>query len=158
VYAGSGRRVRLPGGGGYGAAAAALPAGSTPPSGGAGAPPSPRGRPAPGGAGIGGARRGVGRYAGGGGGGYGDSGGAVPAGVHQPPVGQRARRVAERVAHTTSRPADDGLFNASAPHRPAPEDDISGYRQWVQVGVFDGVEIEERLYDPTRDRTRAGRR
>jgi hypothetical protein len=154
VYAGSGRR--LPGGGGYGAAAAALPAGSAPPAGGAGASPPVRGRP---GAPAGG-RRGLlgGRYAGGAGGSYSDSGAGVPAGVHQPPMGSRARRVAERVAHTSSRPVDDGLFNASAPHRPAPEDDQRGFQQYVQVGVFDGVEIEEPLYNPARDRTRAGRR
>jgi hypothetical protein len=156
VYAGSGRRLRLPGGGGGYGAAAALPAGSggSPPSGGgAGGSPPMRGRSAPPGA-----RRGVsGRHAGGG---LADTGGrdAVPAGVHQPPMGPRARRVAERMAHTASRPADDGLFNASAPHRLAPEDDNQGYRQWVQVGVFDGVEVEESYYVPSRDRPRSGRR
>jgi hypothetical protein len=84
-------------------------------------------------------------------GGYGGRADSVPPGVHQPPLSPRARRVT-RVA---ARHVDDGLFDASAGYRPAPEDDDRGYLHRVEVEVIDSEEIY-RLYDPSRDRSTAG--
>jgi hypothetical protein len=100
-------------------------------------------------------RRAGGRAGTGGGmpGGYG-SGRDVPPGVHTP-SSPRARRAAAAASRTAGRPVDDGLFDASAPYRLAPEDDDRGYLRRVEVEVVDSEEIY-RLYDPSRDRSGAG--
>ncbi len=90
------------------------------------------------------------------GGGYGSSRSDVPPGVHQPPMSPRARRAAAASAtRVAGRQVDDGLFDASAAYRPAPEDDAHGYLHRVEVEVVDSEEIY-RLYDPSRDRSTSG--
>jgi hypothetical protein len=125
--------------GGRNAAAAELPAGSSA---------SGSGRRA-------GSRAGAGAVGGGMAGGYGSRGDSVPPGVHQPPMARRADRAADRATRGAGRHVDDGLFDAAATYRPAPEDDDRGYLRRVEVEVVDSEEIY-RLYDPSRDRSSAG--
>jgi hypothetical protein len=66
----------------------------------------------------------------------------------------RARRAADQGTRVGARHVDDGLFDASAPYRLAPEDDDRGYLRRVEVEVIDSEEIY-RLYDPSRDRSSA---
>jgi hypothetical protein len=100
-----------------------------------------------------GADRGRRAYAGAGPGG-GDRADPIPPGVPQP-MSPRVRRAADRVGRSGGgRGADDGLFDASAVYRPAPEDDDRGYLRRVQVEVIDSEEVY-RLYDPSRERSTA---
>jgi len=92
------------------------------------------------------------------GGGFGAAPGPEPAyALHQPPANPRVRRATERGTRFANRHVDDGLFDAAAPYRPAPEDDARGYLRRVEVEVIDSEEVY-RLYDPSRDRSTAGRR
>jgi hypothetical protein len=67
----------------------------------------------------------------------------------------RGRRASDRSTRVAGRHVDDGLFDAGATYRPAPEDDDRGYLRRVEVEVVDSEEIY-RLYDPSRDRSTAG--
>jgi hypothetical protein len=75
--------------------------------------------------------------------------------VHSPPPGPR-RRLAPSPLRASRRRYDEGLFDAGAPGRPAPEDDVRGYLRPVRVEVAD--DELNRLFDPARpSRTRSGR-
>ena len=92
------------------------------------------------------------------GGGFGAAPRPEPAyALHQPPANPRVRRATERGTRFANRHVDDGLFDAAAPYRPAPEDDARGYLRRVELEVIDSEEVY-RLYDPSRDRSTAGRR
>jgi hypothetical protein len=67
--------------------------------------------------------------------------------VHSPPPNQR-RRPIPRPLRATNRRLDEGLFDAGAPGRPAPEDDARGYLSPVRVEVADDELY--RLFDPAR--------
>jgi len=79
------------------------------------------------------------------GGGTARVGDSVPP-VHAPPPSPRRRPVPSPVR--ASRRLDEGLFDAGAPGRPAPEDDARGYLSPVRVEVADDELY--RLFDPAR--------
>ena len=153
---GAGATVAAAAAGGAAGAAAARAGGdgSGPPGGGSGPAGSAGagGRGGPGGpaaAGRAGAGRAGARAAGG--------GAATPAGaggrtapdvpVHSPPTPPRRRPVASPV-RAANRRLDEGLFEAGAPGRVAPEDDGRGYLRPVRVEVADDELY--RLFDPAR--------
>jgi hypothetical protein len=78
------------------------------------------------------------------GGGTARVGDSVP--VHAPPPSPRRRPAPSPVR--ASRRLDEGLFDAGAPGRPAPEDDARGYLSPVRVEVADDELY--RLFDPAR--------
>ena len=94
------------------------------------------------GAATGGSARGRPAATGGGAARVGDS---VP--VHAPPPNPR-RRLVPSPLRVTNRRLDEGLFDAGAPGRPAPEDDARGYLSPVRVEVADDELY--RLFDPAR--------
>ncbi len=67
--------------------------------------------------------------------------------VHSPPPSPR-RRLVPSPLRVTNRRLDEGLFDAGAPGRPAPEDDARGYLSPVRVEVADDELY--RLFDPAR--------
>jgi len=67
--------------------------------------------------------------------------------VHSPPPSPR-RRPAPSPVRAANRRLDEGLFDAGAPGRPAPEDDARGYLSPVRVEVVDDELY--RLFDPAR--------
>jgi hypothetical protein len=67
--------------------------------------------------------------------------------VHAPPPSPR-RRLVPSPLRVTNRRLDEGLFDAGAPGRPAPEDDARGYLSPVRVEVADNELY--RLFDPAR--------
>jgi hypothetical protein len=67
--------------------------------------------------------------------------------VHAPPPNQR-RRLVPSPLRVANRRLDEGLFDAGAPGRPAPEDDARGYLSPVRVEVAD--DELSRLFDPAR--------
>jgi hypothetical protein len=73
------------------------------------------------------------------------TGESVP--VHSPPPSPRRRPVRSPL-RATNRRLDEGLFDAGAPGRPAPEDDARGYLSPVRVEVADDELY--RLFDPAR--------
>ena len=79
------------------------------------------------------------------GGGAARVGDSVP--VHSPPPSPR-RRLVPSPLRVTNRRRDEGLFDAGAPGRPAPEDDARGYLSPVRVEVADDELY--RLFDPAR--------
>ena len=79
------------------------------------------------------------------GGGAPRAGDSVP--VHSPPPSPR-RRLVPSPLRATNRRLDEGLFDAGAPGRPAPEDDARGYLSPVRVEVVDDELY--RLFDPAR--------
>ncbi len=72
-------------------------------------------------------------------------GDSVP--MHSPPPSPR-RRLVPSPLRATNRRLDEGLFDAGAPGRPAPEDDARGYLSPVRVEVVDDELY--RLFDPAR--------
>ncbi len=75
--------------------------------------------------------------------------------VHSPPPSSR-RRLVPSPLRVANRRLDEGLFDAGAPGRPAPEDDTRGYLRPVRVEVAD--DELSRLFDPARpSRTGSGR-
>jgi hypothetical protein len=71
------------------------------------------------------------------------TGESVP--VHAPPPSPRRRPVPSPL-RVTNRRLDEGLFDAGAPGRPAPEDDARGFLRPVRVEVAD--DELSRLFDP----------
>jgi hypothetical protein len=75
--------------------------------------------------------------------------------VHSPPPSPR-RRPAPSPVRAANRRLDEGLFDAGAPGRPAPEDDARGFLRPVRVEVADDELY--RLFDPARpSRSGSGR-
>jgi hypothetical protein len=66
--------------------------------------------------------------------------------VHAPPPSPRRQPAPGPLR--ASRRLDEGLFDAGAPGRPAPEDDARGYLSPVRVEVADDELY--RLFDPAR--------
>jgi hypothetical protein len=76
--------------------------------------------------------------------------------VHSPPTNPR-RRPAPSPVRASNRRLDEGLFDAGAPGRPAPEDDARGFLRPVRVEVADDELY--RLFDPAGpSRSRSGRK
>jgi hypothetical protein len=75
--------------------------------------------------------------------------------VHSPPPSPRRRLVPSPV-RAANRRLDEGLFDAGAPGRPAPEDDVRGYLSPVRVEVAD--DELSRLFDPSRPARSSGNR
>jgi hypothetical protein len=73
--------------------------------------------------------------------------------VHSPPPSPR-RRPAPSPVRAANRRLDEGLFDAGAPGRPAPEDDARGFLRPMRVEVADDELY--RLFDPARP-SRSGR-
>lgn len=65
--------------------------------------------------------------------------------MHSPPTPPRRRPVPSPV-RTANRRLDEGLFDAGAPRRVAPEDDARGFLRPVRVEVADDELY--RLFDP----------
>jgi hypothetical protein len=79
----------------------------------------------------------------------------VPVHSPPPPASPRRRPSASPV-RVSNRRLDEGLFDAGAPGRPAPEDDSRGYLRPVRVEVVDDELY--RLFDPARSpRSGSGR-
>jgi hypothetical protein len=68
--------------------------------------------------------------------------------VHSPPPQNPRRRLGPSPLRVANRRADDGLFDAGSPGRPAPEDDSRGYLRPVRVEVVD--DDLYRLFDPAK--------
>ena len=75
--------------------------------------------------------------------------------VHSPPPSPR-RRPAPSPVRAANRRLDEGLFDAGAPGRPAPEDDVRGYLSPIRVEVAD--DELQRLFDPARPARPSGNR